>query len=80
MESMTKVDELAPDILRGAGDIAKFLFGDRGSKRQVYHLAQTQCLPTFRLGSTLCARRSTLLKWIADQEAVAADKGLSSGD
>jgi hypothetical protein len=58
---------LATDLLRGADEIAEFLFGDKQQRRKVYHLANSR-LPTFRLGSLLCARRSTLLEWIAEQE------------
>lgn len=60
--------ELADDILRGADEIAKFIFGERGSRRKVYYLAECTKLPVFRLGSVLCARRSVLLNWIEGQE------------
>lgn len=60
--------ELADDILRGADEIAKFIFGERGSRRKVYYLAECTKLPVFRLGSVLCARRSVLLEWISGQE------------
>jgi hypothetical protein len=60
--------ELAADLLRGADEIAEFIFGARGSRRKVYYLAECTKLPVFRLGSVLCARRSVLLKWIAGQE------------
>lgn len=59
---------LAPDLLRGAEEISEFLFGTRGQRRKVYHLAETSKLPLFRLGSLLCARRSVLMNWIASQE------------
>lgn len=59
---------LSDDILRGAEAIAEFMLGDPKKRRQVYHLAQMKRLPVFRLGSTLCARRSTLIAWIEDQE------------
>jgi hypothetical protein len=59
---------LADDILRGADEIAEFLFGDKGSRRKVYYLSECTRLPIFRLGSVLCARRSVLLSWIARQE------------
>jgi hypothetical protein len=61
-------DALAPDLLRGAEEIAAFLFGDKSQRRKVYHLAETSRLPVFRLGSVLCARRSILMAWIAEQE------------
>ncbi len=61
-------ESLANDVLRGAGQIATFLFGDVAARRRVYDLADSGALPVFRLGTTICARRSTLLAWIADQE------------
>jgi hypothetical protein len=58
--------------LRGAAEIAAYLFGDPRERRRVYHLAvevkPEARLPVFRLGSLLCARRSTLLRWITAQE------------
>jgi hypothetical protein len=60
--------KLANDLLRGADEIADFLFGDGGQRRKVYHLAETSRLPVFRLGTKLCARRSVLMAWIASQE------------
>ncbi len=59
---------LAPDLLRGAEEIAEFLYGARTRRRSVYHLAETSQLPVFRLGSQLCARRAVILAWIAAQE------------
>jgi hypothetical protein len=73
MESTTVLqntpNELADDILRGADEIAKFIFGKRGNRRKVYYLAECSRLPVFRLGSVLCARKSVLLQWISDQES-----------
>lgn len=59
---------LAPDLLRGADQIAAFLYGSATERKKVYHLVQTARLPVFRLGSLLCARRSVLLAWIEEQE------------
>jgi hypothetical protein len=59
---------LSDDILRGADAISEFLFGDKRERRRVYQVAEAGQLPTFRLGSTLCARKSKLLEWIGDQE------------
>jgi hypothetical protein len=61
--------ELADDILRGADEIARYIFGPQGSRRKVYYLAECTRLPVFRLGSVLCARRSVLLSWIERQES-----------
>ncbi|CUW39296.1 conserved protein of unknown function [Magnetospirillum sp. XM-1] len=63
--------ELADDILRGADQIAAYLFGDVRHRRKVYHLAENTKFPMFRLGSILCARKSTLRQWIEDQEKAA---------
>jgi hypothetical protein len=66
---MTEHDpELAQDLLRGAEEIAQFLYGDRELRRKVYHLVASSNLPVFKLGSMICARKSVLLKWIKDQE------------
>jgi len=61
-------NELADDLLHGADEIATFIFGERGSRRKVYYLAECARLPVFRLGTMLCARRSVLMNWIAGQE------------
>jgi hypothetical protein len=66
---MTERDpEFAQDLLRGADEIAQFLYGDREQRRKVYHLVATSNLPVFKLGSMICARKSVLLRWIKDQE------------
>jgi hypothetical protein len=65
----TAQQELADDILRGAEEIAEFIFGDRASRRKVYYLAECTKIPFFRIGSVLHARRTVLLGWIADQES-----------
>lgn len=70
-----EVRPLAEDILRGADKIAEFMFGDAGERRKIYHLAEKSRLPVFRLGSVLCARKSVLMAWIADQEARATSAG-----
>ena len=61
-------NDLADDLLHGADEIATFIFGERGSRRKVYYLAECARLPVFRLGTMLCARRSVLMSWIAGQE------------
>jgi hypothetical protein len=68
---------VADDILRGAKAIGRFLLpkldGDRVRtdkqlQRCIFHLLQTTDLPVFRVGGIICARKSALLKWLADQE------------
>jgi hypothetical protein len=60
---------IADDLLRGADEIAEFIFGKKGGRRKIYYLAETSHLPVFRLGAVLCARRSVLLGWISGQES-----------
>ncbi|WP_281061114.1 excisionase family DNA-binding protein [Mesorhizobium sp. M1E.F.Ca.ET.063.01.1.1] len=55
--------------MRGADAIAGYLGFPR---RTVYHAVSKGRLPHFRLGETLCARKSTLTNWIAEQERRAA--------
>lgn len=56
------------DVLRGADAVAAFLFGETGQRRSVYRLAAQNKLPLFRIGRSLCARRSVLITWMAAQE------------
>ena len=54
------------DLLYGAHAIAEFL----GIKeRAAYHLIETRRIPFFKIGKTVCARRSTLAARIAELEA-----------
>jgi hypothetical protein len=62
---------LANDILYGAEEIAEFILGDRKFRRKVYSLIETSRLPHFRLGTTICSRKSVLLNWISEQEGEA---------
>jgi hypothetical protein len=72
MSDASNVD-FSKDLLHGAAAIAEFLFGDRKYRRKVFYLAERSKLPIFRLRSQLCARKSTLLKFIEDQENRHAD-------
>ena len=58
------------DVLFGAGKIAEFLFGDVKHRRKVYYLtnAAKNGIPHFKIGQTTCASKSTLLRWITEQE------------
>lgn len=56
------------DLLYGAESIADFL---QLSKTVVYHLVAGKSMPTFKMGKKVCARRTTLLGWLADKEATA---------
>lgn len=58
-----------PDLLMGADAIARFLGITR---RQAYRLIYDGLLPSFKLGGTVSARRSSLTAWLAEKEAAAA--------
>lgn len=57
------------DLLTGIQAIANAI---GMTKRQAYHLHETGELPTFKMGGKVYARRSTLAKHFAAQEAAAA--------
>lgn len=61
-------DNSVGDLLMGADTIAKFL---GISRRQTYRLVYDGLIPSFKLGGTVSARRSSLTRWLADQEAAA---------
>ncbi|MBZ0138569.1 MAG: DNA-binding protein [Pseudorhodoplanes sp.] len=63
---------LADDLLRGADEIAEFVFGNTKHRRKIYYYATDAKLrmPVFRIGAIICARKSTLLEWIRQQEGV----------
>ena len=54
------------DLLYGVPAIADFL-GLR--VRQARHQCETGRVPTFKLGQIICARRSTLWRWLGEQES-----------
>lgn len=64
-----RAESRAGDVLYGAEEIASFLFGDRRYRRRVYTRAAKAQLPVFRIGTSICARKSVLLAWMAQQEA-----------
>lgn len=63
--------DLSNDILTGADQIAGFIYGDPKKRSKVYHLADKAKLPVFKIGKTICARKSTIMAWISEQEKVA---------
>jgi hypothetical protein len=68
-----KADNVPPcdaELLGGANQIAKFLFGasDKRHRRRVYHLAERDDFPGFKLGKTLYVRTSSLLEWLENRE------------
>ena len=62
------MDTRRPDLLYGLHAIA----GHLGmTPRQAKHRALTKLIPTFKIERTVCARRSSLDAWIAEQEVKA---------
>jgi hypothetical protein len=63
----TDIQDTSPDfdddILRGADEIAEFIFGDKTHRRKILYLVKCTKLPVFRLDGVLCARRSVLLSY-----------------
>lgn len=63
-----------PDILTGARAIGEFLNLEEGTVRRN---VRNRLLPTYRVGTTICARKSTLLAWISAQERENATGGIA---
>jgi hypothetical protein len=69
---------LANELLHGVRPISEFVYGKAPDKkaaernvRRAYHAISKGDIPTFRIGGVICARKSTILQWIAEQERVA---------
>jgi hypothetical protein len=62
----------AQDLLEGAAKIAVFLYDDPKRRRDVYRNPGN--LPFFTIGSTICARKSTLTAEIAAREKAARER------
>jgi excisionase family DNA binding protein len=64
-----EVDDLL-DLVRGARAIAAAL---GVSHRTALDWIHRRLVPTFRIGGSVCARRSTLARWLAEREAAAME-------
>lgn len=62
---MTAPRTLNGDVLFGAQSIADFL---GRSRRSIYYLCALDRIPYFKVSSVICARKSTLVTWIKNQE------------
>jgi calcineurin-like phosphoesterase len=65
---MTRKSKLATDLLSGHGEIAAFVFGHGASAKR----AQTAIkagLPCWRIGNRIFAKKSSIEKWIEEQES-----------
>jgi excisionase family DNA binding protein len=63
------------DLLYGATAIANWL---GLTERQVRDRINKGEIPSFRIGGTICARRSTLATWLAERETAAKERGRST--
>jgi hypothetical protein len=68
---MTDTDHLAADVLEGADQIAKHIYGPAAHARRGRTTIR-RGLPIFRLGRRVYARKSTIAEWISRQESVGA--------
>jgi hypothetical protein len=60
------------DVLRGAREISAYYPGDPAQFRKIFRWCASGRFPHFREGKTLiCARKSTIDKWIRLQEIYA---------
>jgi hypothetical protein len=55
------------DLLRGAAEIAAWLYGDSKFRRRIYHLTATSNFPHFKIGSQIHAKKSALLAHFDEQ-------------
>jgi hypothetical protein len=69
--SVSNLDSLSADILRGADEIAEFYYGRREDRWKIYRAHKLKRLPLFRDGAVLCARKSTLREHVRQREALA---------
>ena len=69
IEDTNMNDTLANDLLQGAGEIARFVYGDDSSRnrRRIYHLIaqKSSCLPVFKMGNQIFARKSSIMRTIS---------------
>jgi excisionase family DNA binding protein len=67
---MSETENTGPDLLYGVQAIANYL----GVKRRVaYHLIETDRLPVFKIGKTVCSKRSTVSAALEQMEAAGQD-------
>ena len=75
-DSASDTATIGSDLLHGADAIAEFVFGQRKHRRKVYHLTSQAkyAFPHFKIGSVTCALKSSIHRWIKEQEGLAATK------
>lgn len=70
VETHEEAAAISDDLLRGAEEIALFIFGNASMRRRVYYYARNRnlAMPVFRMGGVFCARKSSLRAWVNRQE------------
>ena len=65
----------AGDLLFGAAAISDFMLGSKseGARQRIYGLVHRRLIPIFYMGSTICARKSSLLNFIEEKERTRGD-------
>ncbi len=63
------------DLLVGAGEIGAFL---KCSERRAWYMLEKKNIPAFKIGKKWHARRSTLLRFIEEQEQHTLSAGAKS--
>ncbi len=58
------------DLLVGVGEIGEVI---RADKSRTYYLLGKRLIPAFKIGKLWYGRRSTLLRFLAEQEQAVAD-------
>ena len=71
-DSASDTTTIGSDLLHGADAIAEFVFGHRRHRRKIYHLTShpKHGMPHFKIGSVTCALKSSLRRWIKEQEGL----------
>ena len=65
---MSDTEQEKADLLYGAKAIAQHLgLEEKPTRHRIYR----KIIPTFKIGDTICARRSTIAEWLAELEAKA---------
>jgi hypothetical protein len=63
------------DLLFGAAAISDFMLGSRTEedRKRIYGLIRKRLVPAFRIGATVCARKSSLLNYLEEKERTGGD-------
>lgn len=70
-----KTSSPGADLLFGATAISNFMLGNTAeeNRKRIYGMVRRRLIPTFYLGATVCARKSSLLNFIEEKERTGGD-------